>query len=82
MKNPFIKKDTSGLWIAAITVSALAAGALTWLYFKKKEVEDSADFIPLNYQHRGGRLKKHKSDVSDLHIITPAPHNEPANGAN
>jgi hypothetical protein len=80
MKNPFAKKDTSGLWVAAIAVSALAAGVLTWLYFKKKEAEDAADFIPLNYRHKRGPIKKPQSDVDELHVITPAPHEE--SGAN
>jgi hypothetical protein len=77
MKNPFLRTNTNGLWVAAIAVTALAAGALAWFYFKKNEPENANAHLNYPYvKDKGGRKKKAKTDVHDLHVIAPAGHEE------
>ncbi len=76
MKNPFAKPDTSGLWIAAIAVSALAAGAITWLYFKKTEAEKAFEPVKHPFEKKKHGKKKARTDIHELHTIIPAAHDE------
>jgi hypothetical protein len=70
----FRKQNNTGAWIAAgIGVVAAAAGTLAWFFLRNRRDESNNDHHDPDYmQHRAGRPKKHKSDVSELHTITPA----------
>jgi hypothetical protein len=68
MKNPFIKESNSGLWIAAAVTGVLTAGAMAWLYLKRRatapaEEEHVPDYLqPAPAKHK-------KTDINDLHTI-------------
>jgi hypothetical protein len=76
MNNPFIHKSNNGLLTAGFAFGALAAGALTWLYFKSKETDELTEHLDAPYHKQPDRKKKHKSDVSGLHTVAPAKHGE------
>lgn len=76
MNNPFKHKSNSGLWAAGFAFGALAAGALTWLYFKNKETDEVTEHLDAPYHKQPDKKKKHKTDVSELHTIVPARHEE------
>jgi len=76
MKNPFVHKSNSGLWTAGFAFGALAAGALTWLYFKSKETDEPTEHLEAPYHKQPDKKKKHKTDVDELHTIAPAKHGE------
>jgi hypothetical protein len=77
MKNPLKKTDSSGLWVASIFITALAAGALTCLYVKKGRAEEADAHLNYPYvRDKGGKKKKAKTDLHDLHTIIPAAHED------
>ncbi|MEB0263234.1 MULTISPECIES: hypothetical protein [unclassified Mucilaginibacter] len=56
MKNPFKKKDNSGVLIAGLAIGAMFAGAITYLYIHKKgEIHAAADELK---EHAKNYLKK------------------------
>jgi len=69
MKNPFIKQNNNGLWIAAAATGIVAAGAAAWLYFKRKASRSGHNEHALDYLSPEPMLHKKKTDVSDLHVI-------------
>jgi hypothetical protein len=70
MKNPFIKENNTGLWIAAAVGSAIAAAAGIWFYQRGKRAaeleayrrEHAQDYLE-NKKHQ---MKKHKTDLHEL----------------
>jgi hypothetical protein len=71
MKNPFHKEDNSGILIAGLALGAIFAGAITYLYIKRKQdieaaaaelKEHAQDYLKKKEKH----AKKHKTDVSEL----------------
>lgn len=75
MKNPFQKEENSNGLLAGLALGAIFAGAITYLYIKRKaDVEAAAaelkehaqDYLKEKEKH----LKKAKTDVSELaHLI-------------
>jgi hypothetical protein len=71
MKNPFHKEDHSVKLIAGLALGAIFAGAITYLYIKRKaDIEDTAAELK---EHAKDYLKKKekfakkvKTDVNDL----------------
>ena len=73
----FRKQNSKGLWLAGIGIAAAAAGALSWFFLRKKDIEISAENTAPGYlDDRFGKKRKHKSDVNELHTITPAASEE------
>jgi hypothetical protein len=74
MNLSFKKQNNTGLWIAAgIGVVAAAAGALTWFFLRNSQDDTNTENnVPDYIQRQAGRPKKHRSDVSELHTVTPA----------
>jgi len=71
MKNPFKKQDNSNILIAGLALGAIFAGAITWLYIKRKADIDAAaaelhDHAQDYLKKKGKQAKKLKTDVSDL----------------
>ena len=71
MKNPFHKEDNSFKLIAGLALGAVFAGAITYLYIKRKaDIEDTAAELKEHAQDylkkKDKFAKKVKSDVSDL----------------
>ncbi|QXV67186.1 hypothetical protein FPZ42_01150 [Mucilaginibacter achroorhodeus] len=71
MKNPFKKEDNHGILISGLLIGAMFAGAITYLYIKKKsELQEAGEDIKEHakdyLKKKAGKLKKHKSDISDL----------------
>ncbi|GGH16292.1 hypothetical protein [Mucilaginibacter phyllosphaerae] len=71
MKNPFKKHDNSNKLVAGLTLGAIFAGAIVYLYTKRKADIDAAaaelkehaqDYL----KEKGKQAKKIKSTVSDL----------------
>jgi esterase/lipase len=71
MKNPFVKEDNSNILIAGLALGAIFAGAITYLYIKRKADIDAAaaelkehaqDYL----KKKEKKMKKHKTDVSEL----------------
>jgi hypothetical protein len=72
MKNPFIKSNNSGVWIATLVLSAIAAGAITYYYKKNgssaitEEVNEHAtDYL----KAKAPKKRKQKTDLHDLQSI-------------
>lgn len=78
MKNPFNKKDNSGLILGAIVAGALAAGAGIWFYLRGKRaaeaeayrLEHAQDYL----KKKQKKKKKHKTGLNELENII---HHEP-----
>jgi len=70
MKNPFIKENNSGMWIAGLGIGIIAAGAAAYYWVKNNgETEAITEGRPHANDYlinRSGKMKKHKSDVNDL----------------
>ncbi|TWR30460.1 hypothetical protein FPZ43_05830 [Mucilaginibacter pallidiroseus] len=71
MKNPFKHKDNSGILISGLLIGAMFAGAITYLFIKKRsEIEEAADELKSHAQDylkkKEAKLKKHKSDIEDI----------------
>ena len=70
MKNPFIKENNSGMWIAGLGIGLVAAGAAAYYWVKNKS--QSEEMFNSNHHatdyltNRNGGMKKHKSDISEL----------------
>jgi hypothetical protein len=71
MKNPFKKHDSSNKLIAGLALGAIFAGAITYLYIKRKADIDAAaaelkehaqDYL----ENKKKKAKKLKTDVSEL----------------
>jgi esterase/lipase len=71
MKNPFHKEDNSNILIAGLALGAIFAGAITYLYIKRKADIDAAaaelkehaqDYL----KEKGKKAKKIKTDISEL----------------
>jgi esterase/lipase len=60
MKNPFHKEDNSNLLVAGLALGAIFAGAITYLYIKRK-----ADILAAEAE-----LKEHAQD----YLKAKAPH--------
>jgi hypothetical protein len=74
MKNPFKQEDNHSFLIPGLLIGAMFAGAITYLYIKKKsELQEAADKLKSHakdyLKKKAGKLKKHKSDVEDLEGI-------------
>ena len=70
MKNPFQKEDNTGALIAYIAIGALAAGAVTYLYLKKRSALKTA--AKAGKEHALDYLKPHhvkKKVTTDLHEL-------------
>ncbi|MBK0380386.1 hypothetical protein [Mucilaginibacter segetis] len=78
MKNPFHKHhDNSNKLIAGLALGAIFAGAITYLYIKRKaDIEAEAARLKEHAQdylkEKRQKMKKHKSDVDDLEDIIHA----------
>lgn len=69
----FRKQNNNGLWIAGIGIAAAAAGALAWFFLRNRETEDNTEpGMPAYLNDRFSHKKKPKSDIEQLHTITPA----------
>ena len=69
MKNPFIKENDSGFWIAAAVSGAIAAGTIAWIYFTRTIAEPEPDENATDYlKPRSGKHRK-TTDLHDLHTI-------------
>ena len=70
MKNPFVKQNNTGMWIAGLGIGLVAAGAAAYYWVKNiGESEVSTEGRPhaTDYlANRTGGTKKHKSDISEL----------------
>lgn len=71
MKNPFKHEDNSFKLVAGLTLGAIFAGAITYLYIKRKaDIEDAAKELKDHAQDylkkKEKQAKKLKSNVSDL----------------
>lgn len=71
MKNPFKKHDNSKLLVAGLTLGAIFAGAITYLYIKRKADVDAAaaelkahakDYL----KRQEKKARKLKTNVSEL----------------
>jgi cbb3-type cytochrome oxidase subunit 3 len=71
MKNPFKREDNSNILIAGLALGAVFAGAITWLYIKRKQdidaqaaelKEHAQDYL----KKKGKQAKKLKTDVAEL----------------
>jgi len=69
MKNPFVKENNSGAWIAAAATGLIAAGAAAWYLVKRVSAKPHADEHALDYLQPAPLLHKKKTDVHDLHAI-------------
>jgi len=74
MKNPFKQEDNHSFLIPGLLIGAMFAGAITYLYIRKKsELKEAADELKSHakdyLKKREGKLKKHKSDINDLEDI-------------
>ena len=79
MKNPFKKEDNSGILISGLLIGAMFAGAITYLYIKKKrDLKDAADELAEHAQDylkkKAPKAKKHKTDVKELEAIVDSTH--------
>lgn len=69
MKNPFQKEDNSGVLIAGLAIGAMFAGAITYLYIRKKaEIREATDNLK---EHAKDYLKKKvkkklRTEIKDL----------------
>lgn len=69
MKNPFIKENNNGLWIAAAITGAIAAGTLAWFYIKRATGAPKPDLPANDYlKPKPGKHKK-TTDLHELHTI-------------
>ncbi|MFD0763298.1 hypothetical protein ACFQZI_00435 [Mucilaginibacter lutimaris] len=69
MKNPFKKKDNSGILIAGLAIGAMFAGAITYLYIRKQnEIRAAADKLKEHAQDylKKKAKKKLKTDLNEL----------------
>ena len=71
MKNPFKKHDNSNKLLAGLALGAIFAGAITYLYIKRKgDIEAAAAELKEHAQDylkdKEKKAKKLKSDVSEL----------------
>ena len=71
MKNPFKKHDNSNKLLAGLALGAIFAGAITYLYIKRKgDIEAAAAELKEHAQDylkdKGKKAKKLKSDISEL----------------
>lgn len=71
MKNPFHKEDNSKLLLAGLALGAMFAGAITYLYIKKKadidaEAAELKEHAQDYLKRKEKKVKKLKTDVSDL----------------
>jgi hypothetical protein len=62
MKNPFIRENNSGLWIAA-------AGAAAWLYIKRNTAVPEPDEHATDYLQPKPAKHRKTTDVNELHPI-------------
>jgi hypothetical protein len=72
MINPFIKKDNSSVWIAALVVGAITAGALAYFYFTAEDESLSRESDakkPTDYLNRNHPHKRKKTDVDELEAL-------------
>lgn len=70
MKNPFVKENNVGLWIAgAVTGLLTAAGAAAWYFIRKGKAEAEHDEHATDYLKPKPGLHKKKTDPHDLHVI-------------
>jgi hypothetical protein len=69
MKNPFIKHENNGAWIAALALGVITVGTTTYLYLKRRN--ELADAENERKEHADDYLKtpkkkKQKADAQDL----------------
>jgi hypothetical protein len=69
MKNPFIKRENNGAWIAALALGAITVGTTTYFYFKRRNEAAAAENE--RKEHAGDYLKtpkkkKQKTDLQEL----------------
>jgi hypothetical protein len=73
MKNPFKKEDSNAALVALIAIGAIAAGAITYLYLKRKSIvkrrKDEAKEHAGDYLKPHNRKKKRTTDVHELEQI-------------
>jgi len=74
MKNPLIKSRSNGLIVALFAATALAAGTLTWLYYKKGNAELKAVQPGSPHLRNKKDKKKSRTDIRELHTIIPSAH--------
>ncbi|WCT14898.1 hypothetical protein [Mucilaginibacter jinjuensis] len=70
MKNPFKKEDNNSALIAFVAIGAIAAGAITYLYLKKRSALKAATNEVK--EHATDYLKPHhlkKKRTTDLHDL-------------
>jgi hypothetical protein len=73
MKNPFVKQDSSGLWVVAAVTGAVAAVAVAWLFFKNKRGRAAEEFESKDHsidylQPKPGKHKR-TTDLHGLHTL-------------
>jgi len=71
MKNPFKKHDSSNKLVAGLALGAIFAGAIVYLYIKRKADIDAAatelkDHAKDYLKEKRKLAKKAKTDVSEL----------------
>ncbi|MCQ6961148.1 hypothetical protein [Mucilaginibacter aquariorum] len=71
MKNPFKKHDSSNKLVAGLALGAIFAGAIVYLYIKRKADIDTAatelkDRAKDYLKEKRKQAKKAKTDVSEL----------------
>ncbi|MBL4675838.1 MAG: hypothetical protein JKY70_06490 [Mucilaginibacter sp.] len=71
MKNPFKQEDSNSFLIPGLLIGAMFAGAITYLYIKKKsdliaEANELKAHAKDYLKKKEGKLKKHKSDIDEI----------------
>ncbi|HEK22020.1 MULTISPECIES: hypothetical protein [unclassified Mucilaginibacter] len=71
MKNPFKQEENHGILISGLLIGAMFAGAITYLYIRKKsDLKEAADELKSHakdyLKKKEGKLKKHKRDIEEL----------------
>lgn len=70
MKKIFLKEDRTTLYISAVVIGALAAGAGIWFYLRgKRAAEEEADRHEHAQDYLKAKQKKKKKHKTDLHEL-------------
>lgn len=69
MKNPFVRENNSGAWIAAAATGLIAAGVAAWYLVRRTTNKPENTEHALDYLQPAPLIHKKKTDLHDLHTI-------------